>query len=71
MEKETLQRLQISREFSSTNETVPMKNVQTTEEDSSRQMFPTLRNKAEAAFSRPLLGILPALMLMIVRGWEL
>lgn len=71
MEKEALQHLQISREFFSTNEPVSLKNAHVTEEDTSRKMFPTLRNKVEAVFSRPLLGIVPALMLMIVRNWEL
>jgi hypothetical protein len=48
-----------------------MKNAHTAEEDPPRQVFPTLRHKAETVLSRPLLGTVPAWMLMIVEGWEL
>lgn len=71
MKKETLQHFQISQGFSNTNEPVPIKYAYVAEEDPPRQVFPTLRQKAEMVFSRPLLGTVPAWMLVTAGGWEL
>lgn len=71
MEKETLQHFQISRGFPNTNEPVPIKYAYDAQEDPPGQVFPTVRQKAETVFSRPLLGTAPAWILVMAGGWEL